>query len=83
MVYLNLNIFFGSSIKKNDGGELSSKAILFRIKELIKNEDSTSPLSDEQLSSLLKKEGIEIARRTIAKYRIALRILPSNQRKVI
>jgi RNA polymerase sigma-54 factor len=78
-----LKYFFGSSIKKNDGGELSSKAILFRIKELIKNEDSTSPLSDEQLSSLLKKEGIEIARRTIAKYRIALRILPSNQRKVI
>ena len=78
-----LKYFFGSSIKNKDGGELSSKAVLFRIKEIIDNEDSTSPLSDEQLSNLLKEEGIKIARRTIAKYRIALKILPSNQRKII
>ena len=76
-----LKYFFGSTIKNDNGNDLSSKAILFRIKELIKNESSSSPYSDEQLSILLKKEGIQIARRTIAKYRIVLKILPSNQRK--
>ena len=76
-----LKYFFGSTIKNDNGNDLSSKAILFRIKELIKNESSSSPFSDEQLSMLLKKEGIQIARRTIAKYRIILKILPSNQRK--
>ena len=76
-----LKYFFGSTIKNDNGNDLSSKAILFRIKELIKNESSSCPFSDEQLSILLKKEGIQIARRTIAKYRIVLKILPSNQRK--
>lgn len=76
-----LKYFFGSTIKNDYGNDLSSKAILFKIKELIKNENPASPYSDEQLSILLKDEGIQIARRTIAKYRIALKILPSNQRK--
>ena len=76
-----MKYFFGSTIKTDSGNELSSKAILFKIKELVKNEDSNHPYSDENLSKLLKKEGIQIARRTIAKYRIALKILPSNQRK--
>ena len=77
-----LKYFFGSTIKSNNGSDLSSKAILFRINELVKNEDSKHPYSDEHLSKLLKKEGIQIARRTIAKYRIVLKILPSNQRKI-
>ena len=76
-----LKYFFGSAIKNDYGNDLSSKAILFKIKELIKNENPASPYSDEQLSILLKNEGIQIARRTISKYRIALKILPSNQRK--
>ena len=76
-----LKYFFGSTIKNDYGNDLSSKAILFKIKELIKNENPASPYSDEQLSILLKDEGIQIARRTISKYRIALKILPSNQRK--
>ena len=78
-----LKYFFGQSIKNNDGNDLSSKAILFKIKELIKNENSSDPYTDEQLALLLKDEGIQIARRTIAKYRIILKILPSNQRKNI
>ena len=78
-----LKYFFGSSIKIENGKELSSKAILFRIKELVQNENSASPYSDEQLSKILEKEGIQISRRTIAKYRTVLKILPSNQRKVI
>ena len=77
-----LKYFFGSTIKTNNGSDLSSKAILFKINELVKNEDSKHPYSDEHLSKLLKKEGIQIARRTIAKYRIVLKILPSNQRKI-
>ena len=76
-----LKYFFGSTIKNDYGNDLSSKAILFKIKELIKNENPASPYSDEQLSILLKDEGIQIARRTISKYRIALKILSSNQRK--
>ena len=76
-----LKYFFGSAIKNHDGNNHSSKAIIFRIKELIKNENASNPYSDEQLSILLMDEGINIARRTIAKYRIALKILPSNQRK--
>ena len=76
-----LKYFFGSTIKNDYGNDLSSKAILFKIKELIENENPASPYSDEQLSILLKDEGIQIARRTISKYRIALKILSSNQRK--
>ena len=78
-----LKYFFGASIKSKNGQELSSRAILFRIKELIKNEDSTNPLSDEKITHLLRDEGIQIARRTVAKYRIALKVLPSSQRKVM
>ena len=78
-----LKYFFGSTIKNDNGNDLSSKAILFRVNELIKNENSATPFSDEKLSLLLKDEGIQVARRTIAKYRIALKILPSNQRKKI
>jgi RNA polymerase sigma-54 factor len=78
-----LKYFFGSTIKNDNGNDLSSKAILFRVNELIKNENSATPFSDEKLSLLLKDEGIQVARRTIAKYRIVLKILPSNQRKKI
>ena len=78
-----LKYFFGSIIKNENGNDFSSKAILFRIKELIKNENSSNPFSDEQISIILKKEGVQIARRTIAKYRIILKILPSNQRKIL
>ena len=78
-----LKYFFGSTIKKNNGNDLSSKAILCKIKNIIQDENSNHPYSDEQLSLMLKGQGIQIARRTIAKYRIALKILPSNQRKVI
>jgi len=77
-----LKYFFGSTIKTNDGN-LSSKAVLLRIKELIDNELPNKPYSDEKLCLLLNKQGVKIARRTIAKYRQVLKILPSNQRKRI
>ena len=52
-----------------------------RIKDLVGKEDTKNPLSDQKLAELLAKEGIQIARRTVAKYREMLKILPSSQRK--
>ncbi len=77
-----LKHFFGSTIKTNDG-DLSSKAVLLRIKKIIDNELPNKPYSDEKLCLLLNEQGVKIARRTIAKYREVLKILPSNQRKRI
>ena len=78
-----LKYFFGSSIKIEDKDNLSSKAILSKIKNIIDNESKNNPYSDEQLCLLLKQQGVKIARRTITKYREVLRILPSSKRKII
>jgi RNA polymerase sigma-54 factor len=78
-----LKYFFGSSIKTKDKENLSSKAILSKIKNIIDNESKNHPYSDEQLCLLLKEQGVNIARRTITKYREILRILPSSKRKII
>ena len=63
------------------GGECSSTAIRALIKKLVAAENPRRPLSDNKIADLLKDQGIEIARRTIAKYRDALFIAPSNERK--
>ena len=78
-----LKYFFNSGIATSDGDSLASESVKLKIKELISKEDSKSPYSDQQIVDLLKKEGIEIARRTVAKYRDVLRILPSSRRKKI
>jgi RNA polymerase sigma-54 factor len=78
-----LKYFFNSGISTSDGESLASESVKLKIKELISKEDSKSPYSDQQIVDLLKKEGIEIARRTVAKYRDVLRILPSSRRKKI
>lgn len=75
-----LKYFFTSGIKGGTG-EVSSSAVKERIKQLIAAEDNQHPISDQQLVDLLKKESIDIARRTVAKYREALGILTSSQRK--
>lgn len=75
--------FFSSHVSTNTGGECSSTAIRAFIKELVDNENSAKPLSDNKISNLLKEKGINVARRTIAKYREAMSIPPSNQRKRI
>ena len=54
-----------------------------KIKDLIAKEDVKNPLSDQKIAEMLKKDGVDIARRTVAKYREMLRILPSSQRKKI
>ena len=78
-----LKYFFGSSIETLNNDNLSSKAILTKIKNIIDNELKNKPYSDEQLCLLLNDQGVKIARRTITKYREVLRILPSSKRKII
>jgi RNA polymerase sigma-54 factor len=73
--------FFSSHVSTESGGECSSTAIRAFIKELISNENLAKPLSDDKIATLLKEKGINVARRTVAKYREAMSISPSNQRK--
>ncbi|MDV3237737.1 MAG: RNA polymerase factor sigma-54 [Gammaproteobacteria bacterium] len=73
--------FFSSHVGTADGGECSATAIRAMIKKLVAEEAPTKPLSDSKIADLLAKEGIQVARRTIAKYREALAIPPSNERK--
>lgn len=76
-----LKYFFSSSVNTENGGTFSSTAIRAKIKKLIDEEDVSHPLSDSQLSEILKNEGIMVARRTVAKYRESLNIESSNLRK--
>lgn len=76
-----LKYFFNSGISKTDGDSLASESVKLKIKHLVSDEDPKNPLSDQKIVELLKKEGIMIARRTVAKYRDMLKILPSSKRK--
>jgi RNA polymerase sigma-54 factor len=76
-----LKFFFSSHVNNDSGGEVSSTAIQALIKKYILAENSKKPLSDSKLVSMLEEQGIIIARRTVAKYREALSIPPSSQRK--
>ncbi|MFN4004406.1 MAG: RNA polymerase factor sigma-54 [Hylemonella sp.] len=76
-----LKYFFGSGLGTDAGGNASSTAVRALIRQFIAAEDPARPLSDSQLSDMLKEQGIECARRTVAKYREALKIAPANLRK--
>jgi RNA polymerase sigma-54 factor len=76
-----LKYFFSSHVSTNTGGECSSTAIRALIKKLIAAENPKKPLSDSKITVLLSDQGINVARRTIAKYRESLIIPPSNERK--
>lgn len=76
-----LKYFFSSHVSTETGGECSSTAIRALIKKLVAAEDSKKPLSDSKIAALLVEQGIQVARRTIAKYRESLGIAPSSQRK--
>lgn len=76
-----LKYFFSSHVSTEDGGAASSTAIRALVKKLISTENPVKPLSDSKLTQLLCEQGIIVARRTVAKYREALAIPPSNQRK--
>lgn len=76
-----LKYFFSSHVATESGGECSATAIRAFIKKLIAAEDPGKPLSDSKIADILAKQGIKVARRTIAKYREALAIPSSNERK--
>ena len=76
-----LKFFFSSHVGTSDGGECSSTAIRAMIRKLIQAEDPGKPLSDEKIAKLLEGEGIQVARRTVAKYREAMAIPSSSDRK--
>lgn len=76
-----LKYFFGSHVATEAGGEASSTAIRALIKQLIAAEDSKSPFSDSKIAEMLAEQGMVVARRTVAKYREALKIPPVNLRK--
>ena len=80
---VELKYFFGSALGTETGGNASSTAVRALIKQFVSAEDIKKPLSDSQVSEMLKEQGIECARRTVAKYREALRIAPANLRKEI
>jgi len=76
-----LKYFFGSALNTESGGNASSTAVRALIKQFIDAENAKKPLSDNQLSDMLKEQGIECARRTVAKYREGLRIATASLRK--
>ena len=78
-----LKYFFGSGLSTEAGANASSTAVRALIRQLVAAESPKKPLSDSQISDLLKEQGIECARRTVAKYREALRIAPANLRKAL
>ncbi|RZF52763.1 RNA polymerase factor sigma-54 [Acinetobacter halotolerans] len=78
-----LKYFFSSHVGTTAGGEASSTAIRAMIKKLVSNENPRKPLSDNTIAEMLKVEGIEVARRTVAKYRESLHIPSSSERKVL
>ena len=78
-----LKYFFGSSLATEAGGNASSTAVRALIQQLVDAEDPARPLSDSQLSQMLEEQGIQVARRTVAKYREALKIAPAALRKTL
>jgi RNA polymerase sigma-54 factor len=78
-----LKYFFNSGIARSDGDDLASEAVKLKIKQLIESEDPKHPHSDQRIVELLADQSIEIARRTVAKYREQLRILSSSKRRQV
>ena len=78
-----LKYFFGSGLSTEAGGNASSTAVRALIKQLVAAEAADEPLSDNQLAEMLAEQGITVARRTVAKYREALKIAPANLRKAM
>jgi RNA polymerase sigma-54 factor len=78
-----LKYFFNSGITRSDGDDLASEAVKLKIRQIVANEDPKHPHSDQKIVELLLEQNIEIARRTVAKYREQLRIQPSSKRKQV
>jgi RNA polymerase sigma-54 factor len=77
-----MKYFFGSSIHRNGGEDVAAKSVQEDIRKIVSTEDTRKPFSDQDIVTLLQKDsGIAIARRTVAKYREIMGILPSSRRK--
>ena len=76
-----LKFFFNSSLSKKDGETLASESVRALIKDIISTENPEKPYSDQKITHLLNKRGVDIARRTVTKYREKLGFLSSSQRK--
>jgi RNA polymerase sigma-54 factor len=76
-----LKFFFNSSIRRVEGDDIASESVKEHIRNIIKLEDKKNPYSDEEIADILKKMNIRLARRTVAKYRETLKILPSRKRR--
>ena len=76
-----LKYFFNSSIDRINGDAIASVSVREKIRQIILNEDARKPYSDDKIAKLLKESNINIARRTVAKYREMMKLLPSNKRK--
>jgi RNA polymerase sigma-54 factor len=80
---IELRRFFTEGMTNEDGEEVSTRIIKLRIKKLIEEEDSKSPITDDQVVKILSKEGIKLSRRTVAKYRDQMRIPGSRERRAM
>jgi RNA polymerase sigma-54 factor len=76
-----LKYFFNSGIQAVDGGSIGSESVKMRIREILEKEDPKKPYSDQQIVEMLRTQNIDIARRTVAKYREAMGFLSSSKRK--
>ena len=77
-----MKFFFTSGLQTSGGEAMSNTSVKEMIEEIFGKENTTKPLSDQEVVAMLQAKGIQIARRTVAKYRTELNILPSNLRKV-
>ena len=78
-----LKYFFSAGFQSSDGDMISSRGVMEKIRNIIDEENKNSPCSDDDIAKILNEEGIPVARRTVAKYREELGILPSRMRKEI
>ena len=78
-----LKYFFNSSINRVQGEAIASESVKAKIKKIITNEDGRRPLSDQRIAEMLKTANIDIARRTVTKYRESMNILSSTRRREI
>lgn len=80
---IELRRFFSEGMLNEDGEEVSTRIIKLRIKKLVEEEDSRSPITDDDIAKILNKEGIKLSRRTVAKYRDQMQIPGSRERKTV
>lgn len=80
---IELRRFFSEGMMNEDGEEVSTRILKLRIKKLVEEEDSKSPLTDDQIAKILSKEGVKLSRRTVAKYRDQMNIAGSRERKTV